>query len=107
MYKFKSKADGDVLMLAANGDQLLRLIGKEPGAQGIIEVAVMPAAIAALEHAVAVAEAARKQAEKEAAAQGHSAPSHETGVSLRQRAWPLLEMLKRSHAENAVVVWGV
>ena len=29
------------------------------------------------------------------------------GVTLRQRAWPLVEMMKRSAAENAEIVWGV
>ena len=36
-YLFKSKAAGDVLMLGASGDRLLRTIGKEPAAKGIIE----------------------------------------------------------------------
>ena len=36
LYKFKSKATGDLIMLEPNGRQVLRLIGKEPTAQGII-----------------------------------------------------------------------
>ena len=28
-------------------------------------------------------------------------------VSLRQRAWPLIEMMKRAHAEDQDIVWGV
>ncbi len=106
MYKFKSKAAGDVLMLAANGDQILRVIGKEPAAQGIVEVADMPAAIVAIEQAVAAEEAARLQAEQAAAAEGKKLPALQ-GVSLRQRAWPLLEMFRRCHTADAVVVWGV
>src|SRR5206468_2407161 len=46
IYKFKSKATGDVIMMGPNGDQVLRLIGKEPAAKGIIEVAAMPSAMA-------------------------------------------------------------
>jgi hypothetical protein len=106
MYKFKSKAAGDVLMLAASGDHILRVIGKEPAAKGIVEVADMPAAIAAIEQAVTAEEAARRQAEQAAAAEGKKLPLAD-GVSLRQRAWPLLEMFKRCHAADAVVVWGV
>jgi hypothetical protein len=64
MYKFKSKVTGDLIMLAATGDQLLRVIGKEPAAAGIVEVDDMPAAIAALEQAVSAQEAARQQAER-------------------------------------------
>lgn len=105
IYKFKSKAAGDVIMMGPQGDPILRLIGKEPAAQGIIEVADMPAAIAAIEQAIAADEAARNATDAEPAAD-RKPPSAER-VGLRQRAWPLVEMLKRCHAENAVIVWGV
>ena len=65
LYKFKSKAAGDVIMMAPSGDEVLRVIGKSPAAKGIIEVASMPAAMAAIEQAVAADEAARLRAEKE------------------------------------------
>jgi hypothetical protein len=106
MYKFKSKADGDVIMTGPAGDDVLRAIGKSPGAQGIIETGAMAAAIAAIEQAVAADEAARARAEKEAAAEGRKLEPREA-VTLRQRAWPLLEMMKRSKAEGADIVWGV
>ena len=103
MYRFKSKADGDLIMLAPVGDQLLRIIGREPAVQGIIEVAALPAAIAALEQAIAAAESARGAARQ-------SDDDDETGanrIGLQQRAWPLLEMMRRSLAERADIVWGV
>ena len=106
IYKFKSKAAGDVIMLAPAGDDVLRLIGKSPAAQGIIEAGSMTAAIAAIEQAVAADEAARAQAEKDAAADGKKLGARD-GVTLRQRAWPLVEMMKRSMAESADIVWGV
>lgn len=106
IYKFKSKAAGDVIMMGPSGDQVLRIIGKQPAAQGIVEPAAMPAAIAAIEQAVAADEAARARAEQEAAAEGRTLPPHE-GVTLRQRAWPLVEMMKRAHAEGKDIVWGV
>ena len=106
IYKFKSKAAGDVIMMGPAGDDVLRLIGKAPAAQGIVEVAAMAGAMSAIEQAVAADEAARAQAENEAAAEGRSVAPRE-GVSLRQRAWPLAEMMKRSMAEGADIVWGV
>jgi hypothetical protein len=106
IYKFKSKSAGDVIMLGPNGDQLLRSIGREPAPKGIIESAQMPAAIQALERAVSEDEAARAQAEKEAQAKGEPPPKHE-GVSLRQRVWPVVDMMKRSHAHGHDIVWGV
>ena len=36
LYKFKSKATGDLIMLEPQGKQIFKLIGKEPGAKGII-----------------------------------------------------------------------
>jgi len=107
MYKFKSKSAGDVIMMAPNGDQVLRILGRELAAKGIIEVATMPAAMQALEVAVLEDERARQQAEAEAAAAGKPLAAKRDAVSLRQRAWPLLEMMKRSHAAGADIVWGV
>jgi regulator of protease activity HflC (stomatin/prohibitin superfamily) len=106
IYKFKSKGAGDVIMLGPTGDQLLRLLGREPAAKGIIEVADMPAVIATLERAVADDEAARAQAEAEAQAEGRK-PGPRDSVTLRQRVWPLVEMLRRSHAGGHDIVWGV
>jgi hypothetical protein len=103
IYKFKSKADGDVIMLKPNGDQVLGLIGKEPAAKGIIECADMPAAMKAIEQAVLADEAARKPDNDDDDAK---APKGD-GVTLRQRAWPLLEMMKRAHAASEPIVWGV
>ena len=86
-------------MLGPNGDQVMRLVGREPAAKGIFEVAHMPQLISALEQAVAADDAARKQDDDEAPAKGD-------GVSLRQRVWPLVEMLRRCHAANEVITWG-
>ena len=97
LYKFKSKAAGDVIMLGPNGDQVLRIVGREPSASGIFEVEAMPALIEALQHAVAADETAR------AGSGGEPAPG---AVTLRQRAWPLVEMLRRCHAARHVIVWG-
>ena len=103
IYKFKSKAAADLIVMGPVGDNLLRVMGREPAAKGIIEVAARPAAIAALESAVAAEEAVRKKS-------GADEPDDAAGgdnVSLRQRAWPLLEMMRRSQREGADVVWGV
>jgi len=103
IYKFKSAATGDLIMLGPQGDQLMRALGREPAAQGIIENAAMPAAIQAIEAAIA-------QAEGQPAAKAPAEADDEGGartVGLRQRLWPMVEMLKRAHAEQANIVWGV
>jgi len=106
IYKFKSKAAGDVIMMGPNGDDVLRIIGKTASPKGIIEPVDMPAAIHAIEQAVAADEAQRKQAEADAAAEGRQLGPRD-GVSLRQRAWPLVDMMKRAHAAGQEIVWGV
>lgn len=106
IYKFKSKAAGDLIMMGPSGDQVLRIVGKAPAPQGIIEPAAMAAAIAAIERAVADDEATRAQAEREAQAEGRTLAPRE-GVSLRQRAWPMVEMLRRAQAADKEIVWGV
>lgn len=106
LYKFKSKAAGDVVMLGENGDQVLRLLGRQPAPQGIFEVVDLPALRATLEQAVFAEEAQRAQAQTEATAEGRRQPVHE-GVDLRQRVWPLLEMMKRAQNAHHPIVWGM
>jgi hypothetical protein len=103
IYKFKSKAAGDLIMLGPHGDQLMRIMGRAPAAKGIIEPAQMAAAIAALEQAIADEAAPADAADDE----NENKPEGPRAVSLRQRAWPLVEMLKRAQAANEPVVWGV
>lgn len=106
LYRFKSKAAGDVIMLEENAEQVLRILGREPAAKGIIEVAAMDAAAAAIEAAVAQEEQARREAQAQATAEGRTlAPRG--AVTLRQRSWPLLEMIRRSQRAKADIVWGV
>jgi hypothetical protein len=121
LYKFKSKATGDLIMLEPQGRQILKIIGKEPGAQGIIEPKDMMAAIDALQRAVVLEEEARqaaREAEREAhkAAEGVAADSAKRGtyttsdkgaISLKQRVVPFIDMLRRAHAEDKDIVWGV
>lgn len=106
LYKFKSKATGDVIMLEPQGKQILKIIGKEPSAKGIIEFTEMTAAVAALRAAVEREEAAQAQAKADAEQKGEPAPRFE-GIGLRQRVVPFIDMLQRAQAEEANVVWGV
>lgn len=101
IYRFQSKASGDVLMNGPVGDRLLEIVGRTPAASGILEVAALPAAIEALERAVA--EEARPVDDDDEDA----AERRRRGVGLGQRAYPLVQLLKRSLAGKADVVWGV
>lgn len=106
LYKFKSQAAGDVIMLEPNGRRVLEIIGKDPGPKGIILPAEMPAAVSALEAAIARDEADHQAAIEEARAKGQVPPASDA-VTLRQRAVPFIDMLKRCEQAGKEVVWGV
>jgi hypothetical protein len=104
LYRFRSKATGDILMLGPQAEQFFRALGREPTPRGIIEVAAMPQSLQALRDAIEADDAARAttdqdEAQREAAGRDP--------VALRQRLWPLVEMLRRAQAAGEPVVWGV
>jgi len=106
LYKFKSKAAGDLIMLEPNGRRVLEIIGKDPQPKGIILPEQMPAAVTALEAAIAKEDADQKALIDEAKAKGEDPPRFEA-VSLRQRAVPFLDMLRRCQQADKEIVWGV
>jgi hypothetical protein len=106
LYKFKSKAAGDLIMLEPNGRRVLQIIGKDAAPKGIILPEQIPGAIEALEAAVARDEADQQAQADEAKAKGETPPRAEA-VSLRQRAIPFLDMLRRCQKAGEEIVWGV
>ena len=114
LYKFKSKATADLIMLEPNGKQILRIIGKEAATKGILEVLEMPRAIEALRQAVQQEEDTRAQMDAQNVSgsvdtkdtKGVATSGQERPVSLRQRAAPFIDMLQRAHKANKDVVWG-
>lgn len=106
IYKFKSRATGDLIMLEPDGRRVLEIIGKTPGPQGIIEVDQMLPAVAALNAAIAKSEAEFKAA-AEAAGGTHNVPTPYVAVTLRQRATPFIAMLRECAQANREIVWGV
>lgn len=106
LYRFKSQATEDIIMMEGNARQLLEIVGKA-SSKGIITVAEMPAAISALEAAVKQDSLDNKHNHDAFAAEAHSDDAERQHVGLHQRAAPLISMLKRSHADGKDVVWGV
>ena len=112
LYKFKSQATSDLIMLEPDGKRLLTIIRNDDSSKGILTPAQLPQAIKALEAAIALEEVRIGDAlsvQKEASSNPQarmSSREHET-VSLRRRAQPMLEMLRRSLSAQTDVVWGV
>jgi hypothetical protein len=107
LYKFKSRATADLIMLEPNGRRVLQIIGKSIDTpQGILQPQEMTAAIAALETAIAHEEAHQKSVREAATARGEEPPQVEV-ISLRQRALPFIDMLRRCQQAEREIVWGV
>ena len=103
-YQFQCQAASDVMMDQAAADKILSAMGITPHTPGIIEPAAMPAAIHHLEAAMGPEGSARPPV-LPAEHTDQALPAKEDCVSFRQRAWPLLDMLKRAHAQNVPVIW--
>lgn len=110
LFKFKSKAASDLIMLEADARSLLKImIGDDP-VQGIVLAKDLSFAIAALESAVAKNKSDTKQRTEQGQAvvsDGDDMALSLNAVSLTQRATPMLKLLRRSLEQNADVVWGV
>ena len=109
IYKFKSKATSDLIMLQANGEAILKLIKRSDASQlkqGILLPEDMPQAVAALQAAVELEEQLRAQQVRLAHEEGRLPPAAPV-VSLRQRSAPFIQMLQRCLAANEEIVWGV
>ena len=101
---FKSEADSDVIMFGAVGQNMLNVMGKDAlDARGIVTVAQLPAAIAALQSAIEADRAsARRRAGKE---EGDDAVPIEASVSFTTRAVPLLTLLQHAERGKVAVIW--
>ena len=112
LYKFKSPAAAPIIMLEPNGRQILTIMGRDDPQslrQGILLPADMPAAIAALNAAVAQDDAQRlkrQQRQQDAQESGDAAPEQDA-ISLHQRAAPFIDMVQRCHQADKEIVWGV
>lgn len=102
IYTFKSDAAGDLIMLGANGDQLLQMLGREPAPKGIFEAHALPSLMQRLEAAVA------DEAPSAAQAPGADDAVHKPAtVALRARVWPMVEMMRLADKAGKPIVWGV
>ena len=97
LYRFKSKNMGDVIMTEVVGRQILEVIGKAPDFKGILLVEQMPAAIQALEAAIALEESDHHE----------ECDKLPDGIGLHQRAKPFIDMLRFNLQKGEEVVWGV
>ncbi len=99
-YTFRSRSAPGVTLLQVNGDELLRLVGKAPSARGVIAPEDLPAAIVAIEAAIAPLPPA-------AVAAADDEDDGAALITLRQRALPFLDLLRRARDAGEPVTWGI
>ena len=104
LYKFKSAAAGDVIMMEANGNQVLEANGREPAERGVIQAKAMQDAIDKLKLAI---QASHAKASQPADERDEEDDANTDPIPFHTRAQPFLQLLEISLAEGKDVVWGV
>lgn len=106
LVRFESSETGEVLMFAETAKMLLQAMGKETTARGTFTQPEMLPAAEALRAAVQRAEEVLAAPADEAEADVDPKTKGPV-VALRQRAWPLIDMLERTARSGAQahVVW--
>lgn len=106
---FRSKAAGEIFMFAETARRIFEIIGKAEAPRGVITAEQVPEALARLQAAVdeekAQLKAAAEQAE-DADRRGDDVAAARA-ITLGQRAFPLLEMLRAAQKKKVDVTWGV
>ncbi len=98
---FRSRAAAEIIMFAPVAQRLLELSGKTYAERGVITSAQIAGALHGLEQALTQERAAGTDVVSPEQPLAH-AP-----VSLRQRAFPLIEMLRAAQKRGVDVTWGV
>lgn len=112
LFKFKSKATADLIMLDADARRLLKIMLGDDPIKGILPWSTLPAVLAKLDAAVQQEEAlrqARSQPTQPSALRDsdQSSESALPAVRLAQRVAPMQQMIRRSITEESDIVWGV
>jgi hypothetical protein len=106
---FRSKAAGEIYMFAETAHRLLSIIGKGDTPRGVITADQIADALARLVAAVDEEKAQHADAAREGddAERRGQTPAGEQPITLGQRAFPLIEMLRAAAKRNVDVTWGV
>ncbi|MDB5866946.1 MAG: hypothetical protein JWO70_4752 [Betaproteobacteria bacterium] len=96
LIRFDSKA-GTITMFGDVAINLLRMMGQSGSVPGAILAKDIPPALERLRQSVS--------GERDPAAKPKADEDGEPKVGLRQRAFPLIELLERAAKQNADVIW--
>jgi len=107
---FRSKAAAEIFMFAETAQRMLQIIGKDDAQRGVIRGADVAIALQRLQDAVEAEKSALRDArtrqqddERRGEPGGEALPP----ITLGQRAFPLIEMLRAASLKGVDVTWGV
>jgi hypothetical protein len=104
---FRSRAAGEIYMFAESAQRIFEIIGRTESTRGVITAEQMPEALARLTAAVEADKKATEHASRQVSAPDDSVEPQARGVTLAQRAFPLLEMMRAAQKKGVDITWGV
>jgi hypothetical protein len=106
---FRSKAAGEIFMFAETARRIFDILGRQEAPRGVITAEQVPEALQRLVAAVDEEKAQLKAAKDEAELQDKQGDGtvQQRPVTLGQRAFPLIEMLREAGKKKVDVTWGV
>ena len=116
LVKLTSNTSGEMIMFAEHAHRLFEIIGKECTARGVFTAEQLPDALARLRQAVQDDPQAQQNGERQAQRNGvderdedeeraEARKAGRIGVSLAQRAQPLINLFEWTLKEGGFVLW--
>ncbi|HET7159870.1 MAG TPA: DUF1840 domain-containing protein [Burkholderiales bacterium] len=100
LIRFNSKA-GSITLFGEAAATLLRMMGQSGAIPGAILAPDIPAAVARLRNALNSGDVAPPEKTEDQADDKDVEPP----IGMRQRAFPLIELLERAAKQNTAVIW--
>lgn len=106
---FRSKAAGEIFMFAETAHRIFEIFGRQEAPRGVITAEQVPEALQKLVDAVEEEKAQLKAAQDEAdlADKQGDVNAQPRAITLAQRAFPLIEMLRAAQKKKVDVTWGI
>jgi hypothetical protein len=106
---FRSKAAGEIFMFAETARRIFEIIGRQESPRGVITSEQVPDALQRLVVAVDEEKAQLQAAHEEAdvADRQGDGTVQQRAITLGQRAFPLIEMLRAAQKKKVDVTWGI
>jgi len=106
---FRSKAAGEIFMFEESARRIFEIIGRQESPRGVITAEQVPEALRRLVDAVEEEKAQLKAAREDAELQDKQGDGtvQPRPITLGQRAFPLVEMLREAQKKKVDVTWGI